>query len=92
MDSVSGPNQPGMATIPNNPVFRASHHGGYLRNADAEYKLFERIAYNLNYNANASGSITIWTERAACPSCLQVKTQFEQMFPNIIVNIVDLGK
>lgn len=50
---------------------------------DSEVKILEEIAKDLPQNA--SGTISLFTERAACSSCQGVIQQFEKMFPNVKV-------
>jgi hypothetical protein len=40
-------------------------------------------------NTQAKGQVIIFTERAACPSCLGIKEQFNKNHPNIDVKIFD---
>ncbi|WOS43081.1 deaminase domain-containing protein [Xanthomonas rydalmerensis] len=59
------------------------------RGADAEYKILDNIADQLRDNTAAKGVVTIFTEKAACASCLGVVELFKEKFTNIIVNVLD---
>ncbi|WP_295912000.1 hemagglutinin repeat-containing protein [uncultured Xanthomonas sp.] len=59
------------------------------RGADTEYKILDNIADQLRGNTAAKGTVTIFTEKAACASCLGVIEQFKEKFPNITVNVLD---
>ena len=59
------------------------------RNIDSEYKIFSNIADALGENYQATGHITIFTERYACRSCRGVAEQFKKRYPNIDVHIMD---
>lgn len=64
--------------------------GVYIdRKTDSEYKIFSNLADQLGSNTQAKGQVTIFTERAACASCLGVAEQFNKCYPNIKVNIFD---
>ncbi|MBD7923456.1 two-partner secretion domain-containing protein [Xanthomonas bonasiae] len=59
------------------------------RAGDSEAKILDNIAQKLGDNVAARGSVTIFTERAACSSCMGVVEQFKAKYPNISVNILD---
>ena len=61
----------------------------YNRNKDAEYQLFSNIADRLGNNYQATGKITIYTEKPICASCSNVAQQFKSRYPNISVQIID---
>lgn len=61
----------------------------YNRNKDAEYQLFSNIADRLGNNHQATGKITIYTEKPVCTSCSGVAQQFKSRYPNIAVQIID---
>ena len=61
----------------------------YNRNKDAEYQLFSNIADRLGNNHQATGKITIYTEKPVCTSCSGVAQQFKSRYPNINVQIID---
>lgn len=48
------------------------------RNTDSEYKILDNLADKLGNNVIVKGSVTIFTERPACGSCLGVVEQFQQ--------------
>jgi hypothetical protein len=59
------------------------------RNTDSEYKILDNLADQLGNNTSAKGSVTIFTERPACGSCLGVVDQFQKKYPGIQVNVLD---
>ncbi|WP_437217412.1 deaminase domain-containing protein [Pectobacterium sp. LFLA-215] len=69
--------------IPNNKGFIIA------RNTDSEYKILDNISDKLAGNISAKGTVTIFTERPACGSCLGVVEQFQQRYPGIEVKILD---
>jgi len=60
---------------------------GFLidRATDAEYKILDNIADALGDNSNATGTIYLFSELEICSSCSNVIIQFEQRFPNIVI-------
>jgi The BURPS668_1122 family of deaminases len=67
-------------------------HG--LRTTDSEYKMLNRLANNFGATSgsvypNATGTLRIVSERAYCPSCQGVIQQFNNMFPNVKLILVD---
>ncbi|MEH2922306.1 DUF637 domain-containing protein [Samsonia erythrinae] len=59
------------------------------RNTDSEYKILDNLADKLGGNVTAQGKVTIFTERAACESCLGVVDQFQKKYPGITVEVID---
>ncbi|MGO2155487.1 MAG: DUF637 domain-containing protein [Serratia proteamaculans] len=59
------------------------------RNTDSEYKILDNLADKLGNNVSAKGKVTIFTERAACESCLGVVDQFQEKYPGIRVEVLD---
>lgn len=59
------------------------------RNTDSEYKILDNLADKLGGNVKAQGKVTIFTERAACESCLGVVDQFQKKYPGITVEVID---
>ncbi len=59
------------------------------RNTDSEYKILDNLADQLGSNTSAKGTVTIFTERPACGSCLGVVDQFQKKYPGIQVNVLD---
>jgi filamentous hemagglutinin len=59
------------------------------RNTDSEYKILDYLADKLSSNVSAKGKVTIFTERAACESCLGVVDQFQKKYPGIKVEVLD---
>ncbi|WP_233958490.1 DUF637 domain-containing protein [Pectobacterium versatile] len=69
--------------IPNNKGFIIA------RNTDSEYKILDNISDKLGGNISAKGTVTIFTERPACGSCLGVVEQFQQRYPGVEVKVLD---
>ncbi|HEJ6942442.1 TPA: DUF637 domain-containing protein [Serratia marcescens] len=59
------------------------------RNTDSEYKILDNLADKLGSNVSAKGKVIIFTERAACESCLGVVDQFQKKYPGIKVEVLD---
>ncbi len=59
------------------------------RNTDSEYKILDNLADKLGSNVSIKGKVTIFTERAACESCLGVVDQFQKKYPGIKVEVLD---
>ncbi|MDN0117883.1 deaminase domain-containing protein [Yersinia frederiksenii] len=59
------------------------------RNTDSEYKILDNLADQLGNNTSVKGTVTIFTERPACGSCLGVVEQFQQKYPGIKINVLD---
>ncbi|PAA98158.1 hypothetical protein CJJ13_08730 [Serratia fonticola] len=59
------------------------------RKGDSEYKILDNLADQLGSNTSVKGTVTIFTERPACGSCLGVVEQFQQKYPGIQVNVLD---
>ena len=49
--------------------------------------ILEDIASKIGNNRNVSGTIDLFTERAACASCSDVIMEFRRMFPDIKLNV-----
>lgn len=62
---------------------------GYLRINDTEYKIIENYHQILKGDYKASGTITIVSERAVCPSCDNVIKRFSSDYKNIEIRVVD---
>ncbi|MCQ8233624.1 deaminase domain-containing protein [Pectobacterium carotovorum] len=69
--------------IPNNKGFIIA------RNTDSEYKILDNILDKLGGNISAKGTVTIFTERPACGSCLGFVEQFQQRYPGVEVKKLD---
>lgn len=54
---------------------------------DSEVKIFEYLAQTFQSNPNVSGTITLYSERAVCVSCVGVLNQFMEMYPNVVIII-----
>ncbi|MFE8046462.1 deaminase domain-containing protein [Brenneria goodwinii] len=59
------------------------------RNIDSEYKILDNLADKLGANTSVKGSVTIFTEKPACGSCLGVIEQFQRKYPSIKVDVLD---
>lgn len=59
------------------------------RAGDSEAKILDGLAQKLGNNFNAKGTVTIFTERPACSSCLGVVEQFKVKYPNIRIDVLD---
>lgn len=64
----------------------------FNRCIDTESKMLEDIAHQLGYNKftideSVMGNVYLCTERAPCPSCENVISQFKKMFPNVNIFI-----
>lgn len=60
----------------------------YLRIHDTEYKILSEIDEILNGDINATGKITLFTEKTCCESCSDVIAQFFQKYPNIEIEVI----
>ncbi|MEL7629983.1 DUF637 domain-containing protein [Pectobacterium aroidearum] len=60
-----------------------------VRNIDSEYKILDNLADRLGNNTSAKGTVTIFTEKPACESCLGVIKQFQDRYPNINIDVLD---
>lgn len=59
------------------------------RSGDSEAKILGNLAQQLGENRGATGTISIFTERAACASCMGVVEQFMAKYPGIRVSVFD---
>jgi The BURPS668_1122 family of deaminases len=69
----------------------------WLRNTDSEYKMLNKLASDLGgtpgaVNTAVTGEIKIVSELPYCTSCQGIIQQFNQMFPNIKLILVDGAK
>lgn len=66
----------------------------WLRNTDSEYKMLNKLANDLGgkYNPNIKGEIKIISELEYCSSCQSVIQQFNEMFPNIKLILINGAK
>ncbi|GLH19727.1 hypothetical protein BR1R3_24690 [Pseudomonas atacamensis] len=60
---------------------------GYMRDMDTEFKILETVAQRLGDNKEAVGRIDLISEKAVCPSCTDVITQFRDRYPKIQLNV-----
>lgn len=86
-----------------NQIFEASSvnkaqilggEGGWIRNTDSEYKMLNRLANDLGATkgetyCDTQGTLKIVSERPYCPSCQNVIKQFNDMYPNVKLILVD---
>ncbi|RIY35986.1 hypothetical protein CKY20_08760 [Capnocytophaga canis] len=68
--------------------------GAWLRTTDSEYKMLNRLANELGSEKGKiypyiKGELKIVSERAYCPSCQGVIQQFNTMFPNVKIILID---
>jgi len=66
----------------------------WVRTTDSEYKMLNRFANEFGAQPgkiypDATGTLTIVSERTYCPSCAGVIQQFNEMFPNINLILID---
>ncbi|THV61523.1 hypothetical protein EZV76_04120 [Flagellimonas alvinocaridis] len=69
----------------------------WLRNTDSEYKMLNKLANDLGGSPGAvmpkvTGELKIVSELEYCSSCQGVIQQFNEMFPNIKLILVDGAK
>jgi RHS repeat-associated protein len=69
--------------------FTTAEVGGYDRILDSEVKVLEDFAEKFHKTPNVKGIITLTSERPFCTSCTGVTKQFEKMFPNIQLNLIN---
>lgn len=75
--AVSGKHRnPGTLGMPKSPMFNPGS-----RTSDSEWQILESIAPRLN--SGSRGTINLYTERAPCPSCQSVISQFRDRFPGL---------
>jgi hypothetical protein len=68
--------------------------GTWLRNTDSEYKMLNKLANDLegktgNIYPNIMGEIKIVSENPYCISCQGIVQQFNEMYPNIKLILID---
>jgi hypothetical protein len=68
--------------------------GTWLRNTDSEYKMLNKLTNDLggkigNKYPNISGEMKIISENPYCTSCQGIIQQFNEMFPNIKLILID---
>ncbi|MDO4230398.1 MAG: deaminase domain-containing protein, partial [Capnocytophaga sp.] len=66
----------------------------WLRTTDSEYKMLNRLANELGAKKgkiypHIKGELKIVSERAYCPSCQGIIQQFNEIFPNIKLILID---
>ncbi|TWP23340.1 hypothetical protein ETU10_08005 [Apibacter muscae] len=81
------------------PVFTATvvqgKGGSWLRNVDSEYRMLNDLAYQLGARQanqvfkDIKGILKIVSENPYCSSCQGVIQQFNQMFPNIQLILIN---
>ena len=80
-----------------NPQQVVGGENSWLRTTDSEYKMLNRLANDLGATKgakypNITGELKIVSERPYCPSCQGVIQQFNEMFPNVKLILVDGAK
>jgi hypothetical protein len=78
-------------------VFDAIEVGGWERYTDSEYKMLNKLALDLGAppgvqgykNLDVTGSLKVVSERPYCSSCQGVIQQFNDMFPNVEITLID---
>jgi hypothetical protein len=81
--------RPGTVPAPTSHVFNTIQTGNNPRTLDAEYKILEQLATQLT--STSRGVVNLYSELPVCVSCSSVITQFQQKFPNVVVNVT-IGK
>lgn len=86
----SGPADPNIEP----QIFDATEVGGWVRNTDSEFKMLNKLADDLGgvkgqSYPDVNGTLKIVSERPYCASCQGVIQQFNEMFPNIELILVD---
>jgi RHS repeat-associated protein len=69
--------------------FTTTEVGGYDRLFDSEVKLLEAFAEKFHNTPNVKATLTLTSERQFCTSCSGVVTQFQKMFPNVKLNVIN---
>ena len=69
--------------------FTTMEVGGYDRLFDSEVKLLESFAAKFHNTPNVKATLTLTSERQFCTSCSGVVTQFQKMFPNVQLNVIN---
>ena len=84
---------------PENPVFKAKYADAvktydakkpnmiYLRDRDAEYKLLN-YATTIIPDKNSHGTIILFSEKYACPSCSDIIMEFRDKYENIVLEVI----
>jgi hypothetical protein len=80
-------------------IFDAVDVGGWERYTDSEYKMLNQLAKDLGatpgvpiadqVKSGITGSIKIVSEKPYCASCQGVIHQFNQMFPEVEITLID---
>ena len=78
--------QDSLVLQPTSETFKAKEVGGYIRDNDSEYKLFNYIA--TQKQPSDTFTVNMLSERCMCESCMGVMEQFKKMYPNATVNVV----
>lgn len=69
----------------------------WMRTTDSEYKMLNRLAKELGavkgkVYKEITGEIKIISERPYCPSCTGIIQQFNEMYPNVNLILIDGAK
>jgi hypothetical protein len=83
--------RPGTVNVPTTRLFQTIVDQ-FPRDFDSEVKVLENIAQKFGGASgvypNVQGQLTLFSERPLCNSCTGVVQQFQQMFPNIAVEVL----
>lgn len=76
---------------------RGASGRSWLRNTDSEYKMLNKLANDLDGHfgevyLNVRGELKIVSENPFCESCQEVIFQFNQMYPNIKLILINGAK
>lgn len=77
--------RPGTVPSPTNRIFDTIQTGNNPRTLDAENKVLEQLAQQLN--STSRGVVNLHSELPVCVSCSNVITQFQKKFPGVVVNV-----
>jgi hypothetical protein len=77
-------------------IYTASIVGNHSRITDSEFRMINKLALTLKPNAqlgdiytDVTGNLKIVSENIYCSSCQDVIKQFNQMFPNVDIKLID---
>lgn len=81
-------------TLKVNSRQQVNGEGSWLRTTDSEYKMLNTLANRIGakkgeIHPEITGELKIVSERKFCPSCNYVIQQFQQMFPNVKLILVE---
>lgn len=90
-------------TVDDPQIFKAIEVTGdngktWLRNSDSEYKMLNKLAERLGAKRSTDifpdvrGNMKVISENPYCKSCQGVLQQFNEMFPNLKLTLIDGAK